>query len=99
MGSYHTHPDSPEASSAAFSGVDLVFYTYTDKLPGYVAGTNAQGIGEILQFTPGETINQGVTQVLGTISNGSFAPNPAYDPNLKPSTTLPGGDSYDPDLE
>jgi hypothetical protein len=58
-----------------------VFYTYTDKLPGYVAGTNAQGVGEIWQFTPGETVSQGKTQVLGTISNGSFVPNPAYDPN------------------
>jgi hypothetical protein len=81
VGSYHTHPDIAGANSAEFSGQDVVFYTYTDKLPGYVAGTNAQGVGEIWQFTPGETVSQGKTQVLGTISNGSFVPNPAYDPN------------------
>jgi len=96
VGSYHTHPDSP-GGSAEFSGQDFVFYTYTDKLPGYVAGTNSQGVGEILQFTPGETVSQGITQVVGTISDGSFVPNPAYDPSLKPSQIPPRGDSYDPD--
>jgi hypothetical protein len=69
------------------------------KHPGYVIGTNAQGVGEILQFTPGDTINQGVTQKLGTISNGRLLPNPAYDPNKRPSVTLPGGDSCDPERE
>jgi hypothetical protein len=64
-----------------------------------VIGTNAQGNGEIRQFTPGDAVSQGITQVLGTISNGSFVPNPAYDPNLKLATTPPGGDSYDPDRD
>jgi hypothetical protein len=99
MGSYHTHTDTPGGSSAEFSVQDFAFYTYTDKRPGYVVGTNAQGIGEIRQFTPGETVSQGVIQLMGTISNGRFVPNPAYDPDKKPSTMLPGGDSYDPDRE
>jgi hypothetical protein len=62
-----------------------------------VAGQNGEGVRQILRFTPGETISQGVSQVVGTISNGSFVPNPAYDPNLKPRTQPPGGDSYEPD--
>jgi len=99
VASYHTHPDQaqPKATSAEFSGSDLVFYTFTDKLPGYVAGQNGEGVRQILRFTPGETISQGVSQVVGTISNGSFVPHPAYDPNLKPRTQPPGGDSYEPD--
>lgn len=99
VASYHTHPDQaqPNATSAEFSGSDLVFYTFADKLPGYVAGQNGEGVRQILRFTPGETISQGVSQVVGTISNGSFVPNPAYDPNLKPRTQPPGGDSYEPD--
>jgi hypothetical protein len=97
MGSYHTHTDG--GASDEFSVQDVAFYTYTDKLPGYVAGTNAQGIGIILQFTPGETVSQGVTQLMGTISSGRFVLNPAYDPNKKPSRMPPGGDSYDPDRE
>jgi Domain of unknown function (DUF4329) len=99
VGSYHTHPDTPGGSSAGFSGQDVLFYTYMDKRPGYVIGTNKQGIGEIWEFRPGETASEGVSQMLGTISNGSFAPNPNYEPNLKPSTPSPGGDSYDPDRD
>jgi hypothetical protein len=36
--------------------LDKSFYTYQDKRPGYLAGTNDQGIGEILQFTPGDSV-------------------------------------------
>jgi hypothetical protein len=98
VGSFHTHPDEPArgASSADFSPADVMFYTYTDKRVGYVAGTNEQGIGVILQFTPGETPSQGITQIVGTVVNGSFVPNPAFDPNKKPYTPPPEGDSYDP---
>jgi hypothetical protein len=97
MGSYHTHPYTRGTTNAEFSMLDLSFYTYKDKLPGYLLGTNDQGVGVILKFTPGETVTQGITQILGTISNGSFVPNPAYDPNRKPHVVPPGGDSYDPD--
>ena len=88
MGSYHTHgPYDPGKTNTEFSPLDILFYTYQDKLPGYLAGTNAQGTGVILKFTPGETSGQGLTQTLGSTSNGSFSPNPTYDPNAKPSTT------------
>ncbi len=97
MGSFHTHgPYDPGKTNTEFSPPDISFYTYQDKLPGYLAGTNAQGTGVILKFTPGETSGQGLTQTLGSTSNGSFSPNPTYDPNAKPSTTPPGGESYDP---
>ena len=65
--------------------IEMFFYTYTDRLQGYVAGTTAEGIGVISKFTPGETTVQGITQTLGTFSGDSFTPNPAYDPNLRPS--------------
>jgi len=97
VGSYHTHPVVPGFNEAEFSGEDVEFLTDTDKLPGYLAGTNERGDLEILRFTPGETIHDGITQVLGTISKGLFVPDPAYDPTLKPYKPPPGGDSYEPD--
>ena len=93
MGSYHTHAND---RSADFSMTDKSLYTYDDKRPGYVAGTNDQGVGEILQFTPGESVYQGITQIIGTISGGRFIPNPKFNPDKKPRTSLPEGDSYDP---
>jgi hypothetical protein len=90
MGSYHTHPND---WSAGFSIADKTFYTEEDKRPGYVAGTNEQGNGEILQYTPGKSIYSGLTQTIGTISGGRFVPNPKFNPNKKPFD----GDSYNPD--
>jgi len=52
VASYHTHTDN-RGTSAEFSGTDVVFYTHTDKLPGYMAGTDENGVGKILRFTPG----------------------------------------------
>jgi hypothetical protein len=99
VASYHTHPDKeePRATSAEFSGTDLVFYTFTDKLPGYVAGRNGDGVRQILRFTPGETVRDGVSQVVGTISDRSFIPNPGYDPNRTPNIPSWDGDSYEPE--
>ncbi len=99
IASYHTHTDLAGSTSAEFSGTDVVFYTHTDKRPGYMAGTDEKGIGKFLRFTPGGTTASGVIQVMGTISNGLFVPNPAYDRNKKPYVTPPGGDSYDPDRD
>jgi hypothetical protein len=93
MGTYHTHPIDRHAE---FSMLDKSFYTYQDKRPGYLAGTNDQGIGEILQFTPGETVYRGITQTIGTISGGRFIPNPKFNPDKKPRIPPPEGDSCDP---
>lgn len=99
IASYHTHTDLAGSTSAEFSATDVVFYTHTDKRPGYMAGTDEKGIGKFLRFTPGGTTASGVIQVMGTISSGLFVPNPAYDPNKKPYVTPPGGDFYDPDRD
>jgi len=88
MGSYHTHHND---SSADFSMRDKMFYTDEDRRPGYVAGTNRQGNAEILQYTPGESIYEGLTQTIGTISGGKFIPNPKFNPDKKP----PKNDFYD----
>ena len=93
MGTYHTHPIDRHAE---FSMLDKSFYTYQDKRPGYLAGTNDQGIGEILQFTPGDSVYQGITQTIGTISGGRFIPNPKFNPDKKPRIPPPEGDSHDP---
>jgi hypothetical protein len=63
--------------------------------PGYVAGTNRQGDGEILQYTPGKSIYHGITQTIGTIAGGTFIPNPKFNPNKKP----PESDSNNPDSD
>jgi hypothetical protein len=97
VGSYHTHPYDPGKTNAEFSPIDFIFYTYDDKLPGYLLGINDKGASEILKFTPGESVSRGITQILGTISNGSFVLNPSYEPDRKPYVVPPDGDSYDPD--
>ena len=83
IASYHTHTDLAGSTEHEISGTDVI-YTHTDKRPGYMAGTNEKGIGKFLRFTPGGTTASGVIQVMGTISNGLFVPNPAYDRNKKP---------------
>jgi hypothetical protein len=50
------------------------------------------GNGEILQYTPGKSIYEGVTQTIGTIPGGRFIPNPKFNPNKK----RPEDDTFDP---
>jgi Domain of unknown function (DUF4329) len=74
VGSYHTHPVEPDFDQAEFSMDDKLRYT-KEKLPGYLAGADREGIVKILRFTPGDTTYNGVTRVLGIIAkDGSFIP-------------------------
>jgi hypothetical protein len=74
VGSYHTHPVKPNDDQTEFSMDDKLAYT-KERLPGYLAGTDQQGIVKILRFTPGDTTYNGKTRVLGIIDkDGSFIP-------------------------
>jgi hypothetical protein len=74
VGSYHTHPVEPNNDQTEFSMDDKLVFT-DEKLPGYLAGADQQGVVKILRFTPGDTTYNGRTRVLGIIDKyGSFIP-------------------------
>jgi hypothetical protein len=74
VGSYHTHPVKPNFDQTEFSMDDKLLYT-KEKLPGYLAGADQQGVVKILRFTPRDTTYNGKTRVLGIIDpDGSFIP-------------------------
>jgi len=74
VGSYHTHPVKPNEDQTEFSMEDKLVFTH-EKLPGYLAGADQQGVVKILRFTPGDTTYSGKTRVLGIIdAYGSFIP-------------------------
>jgi hypothetical protein len=74
VGSYHTHPVKPNEDQTEFSMDDKLVYTH-EKLPGYLAAADQQGVVKILRFTPGDTTYDGKTRVLGIIdAYGSFIP-------------------------
>jgi hypothetical protein len=43
VGSYHTHPYDPGKTNAEFSPIDFFFYSYDDKLPGYLLESTIRG--------------------------------------------------------
>ena len=75
MAGYHTHPVKPHSDQAEFSVQDKETAGSFDKLPGYLAGADAEGVVKILRFTPRKGTLNGVTEQLGIIDeNGSFIP-------------------------